>query len=209
MALKPDLVAPGHTAVVINECQRMVVGDMSMLPELVASAAPMLDRLGQLVRAARAAGVPVFHCVVLGREDGRGGNHNTRMGALAKRRQALGDAAPPFDVVSGAEVAPEIGTEPSDFVLTRVHGMSPMSDTGLDPMLRNLEISTVIACGVSINVGLTNLAMDACNRSYDVVVPRDGAVGVPVEYGEAVLENTISMIARLTTVDELLEIWAG
>jgi nicotinamidase-related amidase len=87
--------------------------------------------------------------------------------------------------------------------------MSPMSDTGLDPILRNLGISTIVACGVSINVGLTNLAMDACNRGYDVVVPRDGAVGVPVEYGEAVLENTISMIARLTTVDELRGLWAG
>jgi nicotinamidase-related amidase len=209
MTVKAELVAPAHTVVVINECQRMVVGDMSMLPELVRSAAPMLDRLGQLVRAARAADVQVFHCVVKGRADGRGGNHNTRMNALAKRRQQLGDAAGPFDVTSAAEVAPEIGTEPSDFILTRIHGMSPMSDTGLDPILRNLGISTIVACGVSINVGLTNLAMDACNRGYDVVVPRDGAVGVPVEYGEAVLENTISMIARLTTVDELRGLWAG
>jgi hypothetical protein len=46
------------------------------------------------------------------------------------------------------------------------------------------------------------------NRSYDVVCPRDGSAGVPAEYAEAMMDNTISMIARLTTVDELIGIWS-
>ncbi|HXA34144.1 MAG TPA: cysteine hydrolase [Acidimicrobiales bacterium] len=209
MALKPELVAPGHTAVVINECQRMVVEDMSMLPELVESAAPMLDRLGALVKAARAADVQVIHCVVQSRPDGRGANHNTRMHAVARKRQGSGESAVPFDVVAGAQVAKAIGTDPSDLVLSRIHGMSPMTDTGLDPILRNLGVTTIVACGVSINVGLTNLVMDSVNRGYDVVVPRDGAAGVPREYGESVLENSIAMIARLTSTDELADLWAG
>jgi nicotinamidase-related amidase len=66
----------------------------------------------------------------------------------------------------------------------------------------------VVVGGVSLNVGVTNLSMDAMNRGYDVVVPRDACAGVPPEYGEQVLENTISMIARLTTTDELLQIWS-
>jgi nicotinamidase-related amidase len=83
-----------------------------------------------------------------------------------------------------------------------------MTDTGLDPLLRNLGVSTVVVGGVSLNVGVTNVAMDAMNRGYDVVVPRDASAGVPPEYGEQVLNNTISMIARLTTTDELLQIWS-
>ena len=209
MAIKAELVAPEHTAVVINECQRMVVEDMSMLPELVANAAPMLERLGVLVRAARKADVQVIQCVVQSRPDGRGSSHNTRMHAVAKKRQAANPGAKPFDVVAGAQVASKIGSEPSDIIMTRIHGMSPMTETGLDSILRNLGVTTVVACGVSINVGLTNLVMDAVNRGYDVVVPRDGAAGVPKEYAELVLDNSIAMIARLTSVDELASVWGA
>ena len=84
-----------------------------------------------------------------------------------------------------------------------------MYDSGLDPLLRNLRVTTVVVGGVSVNVGVTNLAMDAMNRSYDVVFPRDGSAGVPAEYAEAVMDNTISMIARLTTVGELVAIWTA
>jgi nicotinamidase-related amidase len=169
----------------------------------------MLEALGRLVRAARAADVQVVHCVVQGRPDGRGGNHNTRMNAVSAKRRAANPDAPFFDPVAGSQVASKIGTEPTDIILTRMHGMSPMTDTGLDSVLRNLGVSTIVACGVSVNVGLTNLVMDSVNRSYDVVVPTDGAAGVPKEYADAVLENTIAMIARLTTTDELCALWNG
>ena len=103
---------------------------------------------------------------------------------MAKKRQAANPGAKPFDVVAGAQVASKIGSEPSDIIMTRIHGMSPMTETGLDSILRNLGVTTVVACGVSINVGLTNLVMDAVNRGYDVVVPRTAAAGVPKECAE-------------------------
>lgn len=207
MAIDPALVAPERTAIVINECQRGVVGDLGNLKMLRDAVAPTLVNLGRLARAGRAAGVQVIHCVVKGRADGKGSNQNHRMAGLAKRAREAGVA--PLDPELFSQVVPEIGVEPEDFVLSRIHGMSPMSDTGLDSLLRNLGVRTLVVGGVSLNVGVTNLAMDAMNRGYDVVAPRDAATGVPVEYGEAVLENTISMIARLTTTDELVGIWSA
>ena len=206
MAIDPDLVRSGRTALVINECQRMVVGDLSFLPQMVEAAKPVVANLGRLARAARAADIQVVHCVVKGRADGKGSNQNHRMAGRTRKLRESG-VAPDFDPEAAAEVVPEIGVEPEDLLLTRIHGMSPMSDTGLDPVLRNLGITTVIAGGVSLNVGVTNLAMDAMNRGYDVVVPRDAAAGVPPEYGEAILANTLSLISRLTTTDELVQIW--
>jgi nicotinamidase-related amidase len=206
MPLDPALVAPGRTAVVINECQRGVVGDLGTLKMLVEAAAPAIVNLGRLARSARAVGIPVIHCVAKGRADGRGSNTNHRMAGLAKRARAAG-AVPP-DPEAFGQVVPEIGLEPEDFYLPRIHGMSPMTDTGLDPLLRNLGVKTVVIGGVSVNVGATNLAMDAMNRSYDVVCPRDAVAGAPVEYAELVIENTIAMIARLTTTDELVDIWS-
>lgn len=207
MALDPDLVRPGRAALVINECQRMVVGDLSFLPQMVESAKPVLVNLGRLAVAARAADVQVIHCVVKGRADGKGSNQNHRMAGRTRKLRESG-AAYDFDPEAAAEVVPEIGVAPEDFVLSRIHGMSPMTDTGLDPLLRNLGVTTVVCGGVSLNVGVTNLAMDAMNRGYDVVVPRDASAAVPPEYGEAILANTLSLIARLTTTDELVDIWS-
>src|SRR6516225_9392914 len=67
MALDPELVAPGHTAVVINEMQRGTVGDRANLPMLVDAGRPAVAGAARLVRAARSVGVEVLHCVAASR----------------------------------------------------------------------------------------------------------------------------------------------
>ena len=67
-------------------------------------------------------------------------------------------------------------------VLTRWHGIGPMGGTDLDATLRNLGVSTIVAVGVSVNVAITNLVMDAVNLAYRVVVPRDAVAGIPTDY---------------------------
>jgi hypothetical protein len=39
------------------------------------------------------------------------------------------------------------------------------------------------------------------------VVPRDAVGGTPAEYAQQVLDNTIAVLGRLTTVDHLIEEW--
>jgi nicotinamidase-related amidase len=73
--------------------------------------------------------------------------------------------------------------------------------------LRGLGISTVVATGVSLNLGIPGLAIEAVNLGYTVVVPTDAVCGVPEDYGRAVLQNTISLVATLTTVDQLADCW--
>jgi len=46
------------------------------------------------------------------------------------------------------------------------------------------------------------------NRAYQVVVPRDAVAGVGAEYVEAVLDNTIALLATLTTTKELVDTWS-
>ena len=208
MAIPPALIQSGHTALVMNECQRMVVGDLSTFPQIAASAAPALGNLGRLAAAARSADVQVIHCVVKNRTDGRGANTNNRMAGQARRARESGQWTP-VDPEAGAEIVPEIGVAPEDIVLARMHGMSPMSDAGLDAVLRNLGVTTVVAGGISLNVGVTNLAMDAMNRGYDVVVVGDACSAIPTEYGQAMLENTISLIARVATTDEIVDLWSS
>jgi biuret amidohydrolase len=199
-----DLVAPPHTAVVTSEVQRGVIGDSSALPELAAAAkeASLVPNVAKLVRAARATGVRVVHATAFHRGDGLGGNTNARLFAAMKRSTAgLLEGTP------ATEVVPEIGVEPSDLVLSRVHGLGPMGGTDLDPVLRNMGVSTIVAVGVSVNIAIQNLAFDAVNNGYQVVIPRDAVAGVPAGYADAVLDNTLSLVATLTTTADLVRIW--
>ena len=67
----------------------------------------------------------------------------------------------------------------------------------------------MVGVGVSVNIGLTNLVMDAVNLGYQVVVPRDAVAGLPKEYADAVIDNTLALLATLTTTDELVDVWSG
>jgi nicotinamidase-related amidase len=49
--------------------------------------------------------------------------------------------------------------------------------------------------------------MDAVNAAYRVIVPRDAVAGIPTEYGEAIIDNTLSWLATVTTTEELLRVW--
>jgi nicotinamidase-related amidase len=199
------LVDPTHTAVVTSEVQNGVVGPRSALPALAeAAAATMLPALARLLPAAREAGVQVVHCTAYRRADGKGANHNARL--------FMGVRKSPVPLLPGTpevEVVPELGPEPEDLVLTRTHGLDPMAGTDLDPVLRNLGVRTLVVTGVSVNVAVTNLVMDAVNRGYDVVLPRDAVCGIPQEYADAVIDNTLALLAAVTTADELIGIWKG
>lgn len=197
-----ELVAPGRVALVTSEVQAGVVGECSALPELAEAAAPAVEATARLCGAARAAGVPVVHCTAARRADGLGSNTNARLFAGVRRSPvALLPGSPE------ASVVPDLGPEPSDLVLTRLHGLSPMAGTDLDPVLRNLGATTVVVTGVSVNVAVTNLVMDAVNRGYQVVVPRDAVAGVPVAYAQAVIDSTLALLATITTTDEVAAAW--
>lgn len=199
-----ELVDPGATAVVTSELQNGVVGERSALPALAEAARPAVAATGRLAKAARAAGVTVIHGTVYRRADSRGANHNARLfGGVQKAPVGLLPGSPEVEVVA------EVGVEPEDLVLTRTHGLNPMSGTDLDPVLRNLGVRTVVVAGVSVNVAITNLVMEAVNRGYQAVLPTDAVCGIPADYAAAVIENTLALLATLTTVDELITIWAA
>src|SRR3954453_3664 len=199
------LLDPAHSALVLQEVQNGVVGSPSVLPALAESAAAvdLVAHCAALAYAARAAGVTVVHCTAETRDDGKGANRNARLFLGVKHAPVK--LSPGSDAVG---VPAEIGVDPADVVLARYHGLGPMTGTQLDPILRNLGVSTIVGVGVSLNVGMTNLAFDGVNRGYQVVIPRDAVAGVPSEYGAAVLANTLNVIATITTTADILNAWA-
>nr|WSY56536.1 cysteine hydrolase [Streptomyces sp. NBC_00886] len=189
------------TALLTVECQQGVVGPDSALPELARAArsSGALANVARLVAAAHESGVQVIHALAERRPDGRGANRNARLFRAAERL--------PVQQLSGTtavRVAPPIEVAEEDFVVRRLHGLSPIQGTDVDALLRNLGCRTLIVTGVSANVAIPNAVFDAVNRGYTVVVPRDAIAGVPSEYTPAMIRNTLALVATVATTDEVL-----
>ena len=205
MELGP-LVAAEHTAVLTMELQRGVVGDLAAWPDLGAAAAAvgMPANAGRVCAAARGAGARVVHCTAEFRPDRQGSATNARiLAASAQRNGTRLDQGQP-----GTELIPELDVQPSDLRVARSHGVTPFVATELDQLLRNCGVRTVVAIGNSINIGILGLVLGAVDLGYQVVVVRDAVVGVPVEYGKAVLDNTISLLATVVTTEQLRAVWS-
>lgn len=199
-----ELIRPERAALLTMEMQRGVVGDLTPLPALaeVIAKQGVPERLEGLLDAARGAGVPVIHCRAAFRPDRRGSFRNVPMvNALLRNpdHMLLGEPS--------TEVIPELGPAETDLDTVRLHGMSPFHGTDLDPKLRSLGVETIVATGVSLNVGILGLVIEALNYGYHVVLVRDCVAGYPPEYGEMVLEHTLGRTTTQTTADELAKLW--
>jgi nicotinamidase-related amidase len=202
MTALAELAAPEHTAIVTQECQGAVIGPNAGLAMLAEEARRVaLPNIVRLLPPARAAGVRVVHCLAQRRPGGLGSNHNAKIFAIGRGDIDIAPGTP------GAALLPELGPEPTDLVLSRWHGVGPMGGTDLDAMLRNLGVSTIVVVGVSLNIAIPNVVMDAVNAAYRVVVPRDAVAGIPTEYGDAIIANTLSLLATITTTEELINLW--
>jgi len=195
------LLLPG-AAVLTVECQRGVIGPDGPLPALSAAVreSGMVARAARVLDAARAAGVPVLHGTVVRRPDGGGVTQNCRLFASTAK-----SGAPLLLAGSEAQkVIAEFGPGERDYEVPRHHGVSLFHDTELDALLRSLEVRTVVLLGVSLNIAIIGTTIEAVNRGYQVVLPRDGVIGTPAEYGAAVLEHSLRMLATVTTCEEIV-----
>lgn len=198
-----ELIDPRSTALLTQECQKGAIGAGALWPALADAAAPIVRNVTALVHAARGAEVPVFHCLVAKRPDLRGSNRNAPLFRAATRPGR-------FDAGSAAtELIPALAGDRRDVVLHRTHGISPLYRTGLDAMLRNLGVRTIVATGVSVNVAIFALALDAVNASYRVVIPRDAVAGVPRNYAARVVDHSLALLATIVTTEDLTGRWGA
>ena len=196
-----ELISPSHTAVLTMESQRGVVGDLAELPQLADAARQKgsLKAASRLLKQARSAGVQVVHATAENYPGGAGASRNCRLLSAGEGWLQKGDPA--------TEVVPELEPQAGDIWVSRAHGVTPFTSTSLDQVLRNIGIKTIVATGQSLNVGLTGMVISAVDLGYQVVVPKDAVVGIPIEYGEEVIQNTLWYLATICESSELISIW--
>ncbi|MFD1546764.1 isochorismatase family cysteine hydrolase [Nonomuraea guangzhouensis] len=193
-----------RTAVLVMEMQRGVVGDLTKFPDLVAvcQRRDVVDNAASVLQAARAAGLPVIHCTAAFRPD-RAGSHTRNSPFITA---LLKDPGHMLEGTPAVEVLPELLAD-ADLESRRHHGFSPFTGTSLDMTLRSLSVSHVVAVGLSLNLGITGLALEAVNLGYRVTVVTDAVAGVPDGYALAVLKYTIGLLATRVSAAELVEQW--
>jgi len=198
-----------HTAVLTMELQQGVVGEGALMKALVEE----VDRVGvrttagRLCDEGRSRSIRVVHCVAENRPDGVGEIENCKVFAMNARLRRETGTTPIDQGTQGALLVPELGPQPSDVVVSRVHGLSPFTQTSLDQILRNLDIKTLVVTGVSVNLGIFGTVMSAVDLGYNVVIVSDGVCGVPREYAEDVLKNSLSLLATIASADEVIAAW--
>ncbi len=193
---------PDKTALLFIECQRGVVGDLSVLPALAESARPVLATMGRLAAGARQAGVLVAHLTFLPFAGGRSTSDRSPLMRATALNAAWTESHP------AVEIVPEVGVGPDDLVLPRHQGISPVHRTETLAMLRNMGIEEVVVAGVSTNLAIPLVAVGAADEDFAVTIPTDACIGTPPDHHASMLKNGLAFVARLTSVDGLLTEWS-
>jgi nicotinamidase-related amidase len=201
-----QLVDPDHTAIVVFEMQRGVVGDLHRMPEMGVEVerSGVIANTADLVRAARAARIRVIHSIVDWRSDRAAMIVSSPLLAIMTKYDDHVLAGAPT-----AEIVPELGPEPEDIVSSRASGVSPFTATNLDHLLRSERATTVVAAGAGLTMGILGLAIEAIGLGYSVVVPDDAVVDVDPDYASLVWAKTLRLLVTRTTVSALRNVWNG
>jgi nicotinamidase-related amidase len=191
---------PPPLAALTMELQRGVMGDLASFPELAtaASARGIVASAARLLAAFRTANLPIVHCTAEFRADRLGTVANTPLHTAVLRRPAhLLEGTP------ATELVPDLGVEITDYVCPRRHGVAPFTGTPLHATLSELGVKVLVVTGVSLNLGVLGLCIEAVNLGYQVVVASDAVTGVPLDYADLVLKNAVSLVASVYTVDDI------
>ncbi len=169
----------GRSALLIIDMQNDFV--LEAKPLRVAGAAAVIPKIQSVLAEFRRKKLPVFHILRVHRADGSD-VEIIRQDLFRKQ---------PFAVAGthGAAVIDELAPRPGEYILTKTR-MSAFIGTELDLMLRTLNITTLVVCGIQTPNCIRTTVFDAIAYNYPVVLVGD-ATGAAS--GEVHLTNVRDM----------------
>jgi biuret amidohydrolase len=208
-------IDPKKTAVVTIDMHRGHLDPVeATLPAPAEESKKVCRNAADLLRFARAQGIAVAHVIAVFRE----AEVNRINPRIAAARVVLSRSAPktepqrrgvPHNLQGSiqTELMPELGPEPSDYVIDNKKTFSSFQGTELDRLLRVvLEVDTVVLMGINTNTCVLCAAFEAFNLGYKTVVISDCVASM---YGRDLhvlgLENVARCLGWVLTVDEFKE----
>jgi gluconolactonase len=100
--------------------------------------------------------------------------------------------------------APVDGLEPQegDFVVEKLR-MNAFYGTRLDPLLRGLDVDTLVLAGAWTNLSVEHTARHAADAGYRIVVASDGTSTLNAEWQSAALGYALAHVATILTCAEI------
>ena len=176
-------------------------------PMAVTGAPELARRLAPVLRAARAAHLPLIFANQTLRPGGADTGNLDRFDPV-RDGLALQEGTP------GVEVVADLEPSPDDLYIVK-RRFSAFHATDLDLLLRSRSITQLLVCGVAAHVCCDITTRDASQLGYDTVyltdgvemsdLPDHGFGSIPAAQAKAVIATTIAhRFGTLGTLDELL-----
>lgn len=105
----------------------------------------------------------------------------------------------------GAEILPELQTEPDDLIVFKKR-FSAFFGTRLADTLSELNVGTVVLCGVTTSWCIRSTATDAYQHGFDVLLAGDCMAGFDMQEHERDLHAMDGYIARVMASPELTRV---
>jgi nicotinamidase-related amidase len=92
---------------------------------------------------------------------------------------------------------------PDDVVLSKVSS-SPFNSTAIDRLLRNLDIETLLVCGVVTNGCVEGTVRDASDLGYQVVMVEDACAAVTPALHQAAITNLKDGFCNVRSTEDVV-----
>ena len=193
-------------ALLISEMQR-AMADRSLQDRVLSQnieARGIVPRIAFLADRFRAAGAPVVHCTLVPAAGFEGFPVTCAITANLRKRGLLQQGLPGVDIIEALKPAPQ------DIISERRSGLSGFHATELERILRGLGVGTIVLAGVSTNIALLGMAIEAVNRMFEVVVPRDCvSSGDPEGAGDTNLRVHFPLLGAVSDAEAIAEALAA
>jgi len=190
-----------RTALVVYDMQ---VGILRQLPH----GAEVLQRVIQLLQAARRAGVPVFFMRHMSLPRKLAGVFQLRQAMAWQRVKSPAEVKPWFLRDSpGFQLAPELGVSEDEAIFDKI-GMSAFEGTPLAMALRDLGRQSFLICGIATEIGIEPTVRHGADLGLIPIVVRDACGAGHAEAGErAFAQFAFIGDAILTSIAEVTATW--
>lgn len=195
-------LVPAKTAIVFIEYQNEFAAEGGKLYEAVKpcmEATNMLSNSREVMDAARAKGVKIFHAPIKFRDNFAEVNGNHGILANVKGGECFKASTWGADFIESMTPAPE------DIIVDGKRGLCGFASTNLDFMLRQNGIENVVLAGFLTNCCVESTMRSAYEKGYNVVTLTDCAAATSLEAQKAAFEFNFPMFSKPQTSKEFLE----
>jgi len=103
------------------------------------------------------------------------------------------------------EIVEELAPRAHEMVIDK-NASSPFNGTGIDQLLRNMDLETLVLAGMATDMCVETTARDAADRGYNVIVVEDAVATFFPEHHRAALSALARVYAQVWSANQVLNV---